>query len=70
MNVAVGAREVGRWRAHWHRLVERLLPWWDPEVERKRDERTEAIRQRSIAARIDAERTRVAYRSMGTRMRR
>jgi len=43
-----------------HRLVERWLPWYDPELEARRDARTEAIRLRSIAIRIRIE-------SMGVR---
>lgn len=37
------------------RLIERILPWYDPEEEARRDARTEAIRRRSIAARITLE---------------
>jgi len=37
------------------RVVERLLPWYDVAEERRRNERTEAIRQISIGIRIDAE---------------
>ena len=37
------------------RLVEFLLPWYDPADEHRRDETTEAIRQISIHARIEAE---------------
>ena len=39
----------------WRDVVERLLPWFDPERERQHNDRTEAIRQRSIATRIRAE---------------
>ena len=50
-------------------LIERMLPWFDPEAARVRDEHTESIRRRSIAARIalerltdaDRERLRLAY---------
>ena len=37
------------------RAVERVLPWYDPQREAQRTQRTEAIRQRSIAARIAVE---------------
>jgi hypothetical protein len=37
------------------RFVERLLPWYDPEAERKRTATTEAIRQRSLTARLTVE---------------
>ncbi len=46
----------------WRRLIERMLPWYSPLVERQRDRRTEAIRQRSIASRIKAERVIDDYR--------
>lgn len=46
----------------WRHLVERLLPWFDPEAERQRDEHTEAIRLRAIRARINAEQVVRAYR--------
>jgi len=36
-------------------MVETLLPWFDPADARRRDRRTETIRQRSIAARIAVE---------------
>jgi hypothetical protein len=58
------------------RLVERLLPWFDVDAEQRRNERTEAIRQRSIAARLTIEhlspeagqRIRAAYRAYGHRI--
>ena len=37
------------------RIVELLLPWYDPAEERRRDEKTEAVRQISIHARIESE---------------
>lgn len=37
-------------------IVEHALPWFDPAEARARDRRTEHIRQRSIAARLSAER--------------
>ena len=43
------------------RIVERILPWYDPELEARRDARTEGIRQRSIRARIAAEAIRDRY---------
>lgn len=39
-------------------LVERLLPWYDAAEAARHDRRTEAIRQRSIRARMAAERLR------------
>ncbi len=42
-------------RNRWARFVEWLLPWFDPIIERKRNERTETIRLRSIRTRIRAE---------------
>lgn len=54
------------------RFVERLMPWYSREQEAERDAKTEAIRQRSIRARIQIERmTRAelhhAYRIAGRR---
>lgn len=43
------------------RIVERILPWYDPELEARRDARTEGIRLRSIRARIAAEAIRDRY---------
>ena len=40
----------------WRELLDRLLPWFDPAIERQRNARTERIRKRSIVARIRAER--------------
>lgn len=54
---------VDDWRGRFRSLVERALPWYDPEAERARNARTEAIRLRAIRARIDAERVVKAYRS-------
>jgi hypothetical protein len=51
-------------------MVERMLPWYDPEVEARRNQRSEAIRHRAIAARIDSERVIVAYRRAAERLRR
>lgn len=48
-------------RSRWHRFIEWFLPWYDPETEDRRNQRTEAIRQRSIAARTNLERIREAY---------
>ena len=44
------------------RIVEMLLPWYDPEAEKARNAKTEAIRLRSIAARVESERVIEAYR--------
>jgi hypothetical protein len=46
-----------------HRIVEALLPWYDRRREVAHDDRTEAIRQRSIRARIKAEEVVEAYRT-------
>lgn len=54
---------VGDVRSAWRRLVERALPWFDPEAERKRNDRTERIRLRAIRARINAEQVTEAYRA-------
>jgi hypothetical protein len=43
-------------RRRWHLFIEWILPWWDARAERRRDVKTEGIRQRSIAMRIKAER--------------
>lgn len=57
-------------------LVEYLLPWYDPAEERRRDEKTEAVRIISIHARIEAEervaadRIRGAYRQYADGVRR
>jgi hypothetical protein len=48
-------------RNPWHALVEWWLPWFEPEAEARRNARTEAIRRRSIASRIRAERVVDAY---------
>lgn len=52
------------------RLVEAALPWFDPAEKARRDARTEAIRQRSVAVRIQTERVREAYRRAADRMER
>lgn len=57
-------------RNTFRRLVERLLPWYDPEVERRRAANTEELRQRSIRARIEAERVRDAYLAYAERLER
>ena len=51
------------------RMVERILPWYDPSYERLRNRRTEQMRQRSIRARIEAENVRAAYNSYADRLR-
>jgi len=43
------------------RIVERFLPWYDPQYEKLRDRRTEQLRLRSIRARIEAEHIRDGY---------
>jgi len=43
-------------RSVFRAVVERLLPWYDPAATEIRDQRTEAIRVRSIGRRIAAER--------------
>lgn len=61
----------------WRRLTIPFMGWYDPETERERDRQTEAIRQRSIAARIALERLddcadggiRSAYRAYGDHFR-
>ena len=52
------------------RLVEWMLPWYDPEQEAARDARSEAIRQRSVAARINSERIRQDYAAAAKRIQR
>lgn len=44
-------------RSRWHRLIEAVLPWYDPEAEAQRDERSHAIHEQAIEARIKAEET-------------
>lgn len=56
-------------RSRVHRIIERLLPWFDPAEKARRDARTEAIRQRSIAVRIHTEHVRAAYRRAADRLR-
>lgn len=52
------------------RVVETLLPWYDPTVEARRHAHTEEVRRRSIAARVEAEDVRAAYLEYSRRMRR
>lgn len=54
------------------RWIEDVVPWFDRVAEARKAQRTEAIRQRSISARIEAERVilegdriRRAYRAYG-----
>jgi hypothetical protein len=63
--------------ARLRRLVEFLLPWYNSAEEARHNERTEYIRQRSIAVRMDAEarlqgsaRIRRAYREYGKELHR
>jgi hypothetical protein len=51
-------------------MVESLLPWYDADLERRRNERTERIRLDAIAARIKAEQVREAYRLSASRTQR
>lgn len=51
--------------SRWRGLIERALPWWDAERERRRDEQTERIRVRSVDARLRAEHVIDAYRQAG-----
>jgi hypothetical protein len=41
-----------------HRIVERILPWYDPAEAQQRRAETERVRRRSIAARLAIEATR------------
>lgn len=58
----IEAGTMDRARSVWHRLIERALPWYDPAREEDRNAATEALRQRSIRARIEVERVVDAYR--------
>lgn len=49
--------------SRWRKLIERMLPWFDPLMERQRDRRSEAIARRSTAARMRAERVIEDYRT-------
>lgn len=55
-------------RSRWHTFIERILPWFDREAEDARNARTEAIRQRSIAARITTEQIRTDYAKAAARV--
>ena len=57
-------------RSRWHRLVESILPWYDPEQEAARDARSEAIHERGVAARINSERIRQDYAAAAKRIQR
>lgn len=57
---------VRDWLRH---MIERLIPWYDPAAEARRQARTEAIRRRSIEARIAAEDVRWAYAAYARRVR-
>jgi hypothetical protein len=60
------------------RAIERFVPWYDRDTEARRAAHTEAIRQRSIAARMTVEhltpaaqaRIRKAYAAYGRELRR
>lgn len=58
-------------RPLWHRIVERLLPWYDPADADAAQERSETIHRNAIAARVRAEKTiaRVEAGGLGTSMR-
>lgn len=47
--------------------IERMLPWYDPVLEARRDARTERIRQRSIRTRKFAERRLASYRDVAVK---
>jgi hypothetical protein len=51
------------------RLIERMLPWYDPTLEQLRDRRTEAVRRRAIAQRIRVERVISQYHEADERAR-
>lgn len=55
-------------RSRWHRFVESILPWYSVEEEQERNARSAAIRDKSIAARINAEQVRTAYEKAGARV--
>lgn len=59
-------RKLRGWRA----LMLRLLPWYDVEAERVRDEHSADLHRRAIRARIEAEQIRKAYLAAAERMRR
>lgn len=51
------------------RAIERLLaPWRSPEQAKAEHEHSEAVRQRSIAARIESEKVREDYAKMSRRI--
>lgn len=50
--------------------IEALLPWYSAEEAAEHDARTEAIRQKSIAARVSAERLRNDYLAYARRLER
>lgn len=52
------------------RLVERILPWYDPLREAAHNRLTEAVRQRAIAERIRVERVIAEYEVAEARARR
>ncbi len=62
------AQAVPMPRSRLHRFIEAILPWYSVEEEARRDARSEAIRQRSIAARMTAERIRADYEKAGARV--
>lgn len=66
--------QVDSMGSRFRRLVERMLPWYDPDDTRRRNERTERVRQRAIASRLRAEAAsraiRADYASYAARVRR
>jgi hypothetical protein len=56
-------------RSSARRLVEQLLPWYDPAAETIRNVKTEAVRQRAIRQRVHVERVIDQYREADDRAR-
>jgi hypothetical protein len=46
----------------WRQLLEKLLPWYNPKVERLRDARSRQVQRRSVVTRARAERIISEYR--------
>lgn len=51
----------------WSRFIQRLLPWFDPNREARRNAETERIRQKSIRMRIIAEQRLASYQNVRLR---